>query len=252
MKCYFDKSEGVDDAGDTWLTLAGFGAPDRIWGKFDDRWRRVLWERYPVAPFIHMNHIVAGRDPFEWGAAGWTQQRQADLIFDAVKLLQTLDKKTFVFARCSLNVSARGRLLKEGYRISDEIEICRDMCIGSIFRKFYVIDGNFSERMHIHFDRGEEFCRQLKKRWEQTRTPEGHVSVDGEKLFWDIVADIREVDAKYCYPLQAADMIAWSHSRGLIKSDRPYRYLSHIMQQVIPNYQADITEEVMRRKNPRL
>jgi len=79
---------------------------------------------------------------------------------------------------------------------------------------------------HIHFDRGEGFCKKLKKRWLENRTTDGQVCVDGQKLFWDIVADITELDSKYCYPLQAADMIAWSYSRALIKTDRPYRYLS--------------------------
>jgi hypothetical protein len=45
VKGYFDKSEGLDDAGDRWLTLAGFGTSDAVWSTFHDKWRRVLWER---------------------------------------------------------------------------------------------------------------------------------------------------------------------------------------------------------------
>ena len=67
MKCFFDKSDGVDDAGDEWLTLVGFAASDGMWRKFEDLWRRVLWERYPIAPYLHMTHLLSGEDPFERG-----------------------------------------------------------------------------------------------------------------------------------------------------------------------------------------
>lgn len=248
VKCYFDKSQGVDDAGDTWLTLVGFGAPDRFWRQFDDQWRRMLWERYPIAPYIH---VVARMGPFAWRATGWDHEKQSALVFDAVNLLQTQDKQTFLYPRCSLNVSGKERLVHEGYRIPDQVEICRDTCISGFYQKLYLIDKNYTERMFLYFDRGEEFAHELKRRWRANRTAPDRAPVDIEKLFWDMIGDIDELDAKYCYPLQAADMVAWGYTRGLIRTDRPYRHLAHIMERVIPNFQADITGDVMRKRNPR-
>jgi hypothetical protein len=250
VKCYFDMSEGVDDAGDSWLTLAGFGAPDAIWRKFDDQWRRVLWERYPVAPHIHMTHLIARKDPFEWGAAGWDQDKQAALVTDAVKFLQTIDKKRFIFSRCSVNVSARKRLIALGHPVADEITLCTEICMGSLFRWHYILNGNYSELLTLHFDQGEQFCRWLKRKWLANRTPPGRVTVEPNSLFWDMIGHIEECDSRHCYPLQPADMAAWAHSRSLTSIDRPFRHLSHIMQQVIPNFRADLTEDVMRMKNP--
>jgi hypothetical protein len=54
MRFYFDGSEGKDDESDDWLTLAGFAACDVFWDDFDKKWKTMLRERYPVAPFIHM------------------------------------------------------------------------------------------------------------------------------------------------------------------------------------------------------
>jgi len=129
MKCYFDGSEGQDDNSSQWLTLAGYSATDLVWGRFDGKWQTMLRERYPIAPYIHMWKIVSGEDPFE-PRAGWTQDKISSLITDAVKLLQSLDKKLFRSFVCSVDLSARDRLVREGYQVQDPHLLCAEMCIG--------------------------------------------------------------------------------------------------------------------------
>jgi hypothetical protein len=249
VKCFFDKSDGVDDAGDEWLTLVGFAASDGMWRKFEDLWRRVLWERYPIAPYLHMTHLLSGEDPFERGVTGWNQHAQDALIRDAVFMLQTLDKKDVLFSRCSLNVSARNRLVADGHPVPDEVQLCRDICIGGPYRWFYVDQGRLYEQFSVYFDQGEPFIHPFKKRWENERTPSG--SVRPESFFWDMIKEIDQCDSKECYPLQPADMLAWAHNRSLLSIDRPHRSLSYMIEQVVPNWSWNLTEDVMRRKHPK-
>jgi hypothetical protein len=70
MRFYFDGSEGKDDGIDNWLTLAGFVACDAFWDDFDKKWKTMLLERYPIAPFVHMWQMISGVDPFERVADG--------------------------------------------------------------------------------------------------------------------------------------------------------------------------------------
>lgn len=116
MKCYFDGSEGTDDSGGKWLTLAGYAAPDSFWGAFSRKWERMLTERYPIAPFIHMWQVVSGEDPFE-RRSGWDEENINRLILNAVDLMQQMDKRRFRCFVCSVDISARQRLLREGYEV---------------------------------------------------------------------------------------------------------------------------------------
>ena len=76
MRCYFDGSEGAEDNGTKWLTLAGFMAPDGLWGAFQRKWEAMLRDRYPIAPYVHMCDLLSHNDPFE-RSAGWSETTQS-------------------------------------------------------------------------------------------------------------------------------------------------------------------------------
>ena len=65
MKVYFDYSEGNDKSQDQWMTLAAAASTDRDWNGFNKQWRAMLSNRYPIAPYMHMNQIFSNEDPFE-------------------------------------------------------------------------------------------------------------------------------------------------------------------------------------------
>lgn len=226
MKTYFDGSEGCDDTNAKWLTLAGYGATDSFWARFDDKWKRLLLERYPIAPYIHMWEIISGTDPFE-RRSGWTKEKISDLIVDTVKLLQGFDKTIFRQFVCSIDLSAHQRLVGEGYKIDDPFSICSDVCVGSAIDWF--LKKKKPEPLYLCFDRGEKFMSGIKKKWLANRTPPGRVSVDPSKLLWDSILDIQELDMETTPPLQAADMVAWARTRSLSEETRDWKYLAHIM-----------------------
>jgi len=253
MKIYFDGSGGEDDAGSKWITLAGFATSDILWKKFCLDWETMLKERYPIAPYIHMNEMYSGTDPFERGVAGWTEEKVGRLVLDAMDILQKMEKEVFRSFVCSVDVTGRERLVGEGYVVDDPITLCTEMCLGRFNNwKWGFEDDRRLGLSYLFFDRGEHFVTDLKRRWLENRTPPGKVVVDRSKLFWDFIGDIQEVDMERNPPIQAADMVAWARTRSLSEKERPGRHVAHIMRQIIPHDTAIITEEKMRSKSVKI
>jgi hypothetical protein len=244
MKCFFDGSEGgTDDAGDAWITLAGFGAADNVWRTFDDKWRTMLTERYPIAPFIHMWQIISGTDPFEH-RTGWTEEKVSSLVTSAIDLLQNLDHEVFRSFTCMVNLSAHERIRKEGLTIEDPATICGQMCVALPLK--WRVEANKIEQSYFYFDRGEKFIHGIKELWLKRRTPPGKISIDPSNHVFDLIAEMFEVDMERYPPIQAADMLAWATTRGLSTKERPYRYLAEIMRKVIPHDTAILSEQILR------
>jgi hypothetical protein len=245
MKCYFDGSEGQDPNDSTWLTLAACAAPDSFWGPFNRKWEQMLRERYPIPPFIHMWQIASGEDPFCRRGGEWTDERIDQLVMDAVKVLQEQDKSRFRSFVCSIDVTARDRLIAEGLPVYDAVSLCTEMCFGQAYNWHISSHHPRLELSYLFFDRGEDYIKELKARWLAERTPPGKISTGGTRLAWDMISDIQELDMKRHPPIQAADMFAWSRSRSLL-SDKKWVHLATIMQAVVPSSVAIIDEEKMR------
>src|SRR5436309_5487153 len=128
MRCFFDGSEGQDDNGSQWLTLAGYIASDKFWGQFQPTWEKMLRDRYPVAPYLHMWQMLSHEDPFE-RANGWTDDKINRFVSDALDLLQHEDKQRFLACAYSVDVTAHSRLVAEGYEIADPATVCAHSCL---------------------------------------------------------------------------------------------------------------------------
>jgi len=246
MKSYFDGSEGTDGNNSQWLTLAGYMASDALWGSFQTSWERMLKERYPIAPYIHMSEIVNREDPFE-RRAGWTDAKVEALLFDAVDLLQRLDKRAFCSFVCSIDLSARIKLIQSGSQIKDPCEICANWCVGKATSWYFDARPDDIELMYVFFDRGESFMKPIKNAWLSNRTPPKRPA---RNLFWDLIANIEEVDMEVNPPIQAADMLAWARNRSLNPKIRPFRHMHEIMSRVIPSWQLTLDEGRLRKAHP--
>ena len=246
MKCYFDGSEGMDSAGDKWLTLAAVAATDQMWAEFNVKWHRMLSERYPVAPFVHMWQIYSGADPFEWGAAGWSQEKVNRLVFSAVDILQQMDKSSFFTFVCSVNLSGRERLVREGFLVVEPSTLCVELGIGSLLT-WNTQRGCFG-KVWLFFDQGERFVSELRTRWTAGKTGNDPLSPQGSA--WDMIADIQEVKMQTHPPVQAADILAWARTRSFSEG-KVARLLDEILRAVVPSTTALITEETMRQKSPK-
>jgi hypothetical protein len=246
MKCYFDGSQGNDDSAHTWVTLAGYGAPDAIWADFENKWFTMLRDRYPIAPYIHMHELTGWDDPFE-RVVGWNEDNKTQLVLDAVSLLGKVDQSKICSFLCTIDLTAHERLTGLGHPISDPYVICADLCIGNSVAWYNDKHPAKPELAHIFFDRDEQFMHDFKRRWLLGKTRPNKVSVHPT---WDIIKNITDEDMRDHPGLQAADMVAWGRSRQLSERDRPYKYLLEIIRKVVPSWTWILDEDVLKNKNP--
>jgi hypothetical protein len=241
MKCYFDGSEGQDVQGDTWITLAGFAGTDKSWDGFERVWARMLLERYPIAPYVHMSQMIHGKDPFEC-VNGWTKDRVVSLASDAVELLKNRDS-VHAFS-CRVNLSARLRIIAEGHLVYEPERLCAEMC-NALSLKWNLAK---LERVYIFFDRGERFMKPFKDKWLAERTPPCTIATDPTKRVWDLIANIIDDDMELTPGLQAADMMAWGTTRDLAEKLGELYDLDEYISNLNVEHHAVIGEALLREK----
>ena len=242
MKLHLDGSEGDDDGGRKWMTLAGYIASDGFWRDFDDRWTTMLHNRYPVAPYIHMNELMGWDDPFE-RVNGWTDRRKEELILDAVKLLQSINKRAFCSFLCRIDLSGHAALIAEGASLKPPEFMCADACISQSFKWYISEHPDHLEAAHIFSDRDEPYIKEFKKEWARHQEPKRLIKPGN---LWGWIASIEEVNMRETPATQACDMVAWAESRSVSDAERPYKFLSKIIQTVTPTARIILTEPTLR------
>src|ERR1700693_3061758 len=211
MNCYFDGSVG--GISDEWLTLGGFIATDKTWAAFHNQWEALLRNRYPIAPYIHMTDLITGNDPFE-RKAGWTDCKVDALVSDVVTLLgQTSATGEMCAFACAVYVQARGRLVTEGYEVSDPAVICAEVGIGNLLN--WYTDRYGLELACLFFDQNEPFIKSIRSRWLKAMRPNRMVT---DELFWGRIEDVEPVSMQDTPGIQAADIVAWAFTRRLRNS----------------------------------
>ena len=243
MRFYCDASEGQDDNSARWLTLAGLMASDQFWGDFQTRWEVVLKDRYPRAPYLHMNPLVMREDPFE-RVVGWTDEKVSQLVLDAINFLSSINKRAFRAFVISIDVTAHQRLLAEGLPLGgDPVDIITSLCLDSAIKWYCAEHPDNIERLYVFFDQNEPHIKTLRDKWLQRRAAPGQVTVDP---MVDLIANILPLDMRDNPPIQAADLFAWARTRGLSNKERMFRYLADVAARIIPNGSLLIDESLMR------
>jgi hypothetical protein len=248
MKTYYDGSVGTDENGDEWITLGAIAGTDEVWARFDQKWGKMLGSRYPIAPYIHMIEVLNNTDPFD-SLVGWDEDRKKALIHDAIVLLSQMDKAGFRMAWSAINESARRRWEQQGEEvISDPFSKCAAECayltVGAYIQN--VPDENQRESICLFYDRGEPYLGRFKNRWLKGRTKPGKPKPTNPDNGWDVFSDVQEIDLRFHFGLQAADMVAWANSRALRETERPFHYLRDWLLEVVPSSRIEHNEEIIR------
>jgi hypothetical protein len=218
-------------------------AGDGLWKQFDKDWiTEVLHKREPHAPYLHMSQLLTGNGPFR----GWEQDRRYNLVMDAVDYLQNLPKKAFCAVVCSIDETARNRLIADGCTITEPHVICAQCCIGQAFQWYYDTHPDRIEAAYIHFDQNEKFMHPIRQRWQQENKGQRLVIAN---TFWGLIVDISDLDMRNTSALQAADLLAWATSRRHSAEERPFLYLAEILEKVVPHSRLLLDEQVLREKH---
>jgi hypothetical protein len=250
MKCYYDGSgDGVDKNGDKWITLAGVAATDSAWADFDIKWNRMLRERYPVAPYIHMIEVMDHNDPFDQ-KNGWDLPKKPQLISDAIVILSQMDKDEFRWFRCSINESAVDRIARDGEYFPADMHKHLSLVLAEFMVTPYwnncLLRGKAPEDIFLFYDRGERFISCIKREWLKRRSDPNRLVMDATNV-WDRIKDIVDVDQAFAPPVQVADMVAWAHTRALPTDEqREFSDLKAHLIKFVPSTNLDLTEQILR------
>lgn len=248
MRIFVDGSYGNDAQGDEWITLGGIAAMDKAWYDFEGHWHTMLRNRYPIAPYIHMIELMDGDDPFD-SVNGWDEPRLGNLITEGIARLSWMNKDETRMIVCSFNKSARERIIAEGHDLRDPIVTILN-ALTQVTILPYLVNCKAREvapePIYFFFDRNEPFFGLLKRAWLAGRTrPGGQPDPHNP---WDHIKDMDERDLANTYALQAADMIAWAHTRTLPgHPPRRFSYLKDWLVKCVPSTRIEIGEKAMRK-----
>ena len=208
------------------VVLAGVAAEESVWAGFERDWDAILKARDPIAPYLHMNEVVAGEGSFH-NDNGWDDDKRRQLITDCLLYSQTLDKLKFKTFICSVDMEVYRRLRAVHPHFPTVASICNKNVSMEIF-KWYLEEFSSRQRVELYyfFDQNEKF----KGPFEQLKIKRQKKTWSGLYNAWDIIRGVHNENMRTTLPLQLADMLAWAHHRRLTPSTKDLSWSSlHIM-----------------------
>jgi hypothetical protein len=163
---------------------------------------------------------------------GWNLKKVGFFVTDLLMYLQTLDKKRFSQFACTVDLVAYRKLKAEGYVLEDPIEICNSHCPYTVLAWYASEYPGLIHSAHYCFDQGERFKESFEKKWIEEK--ERMISPGAMDMFWSLIKNVTTADMRQKPGLQAADLLAWGTNRKL-SGGESFKYLEHIMKQIIPS-----------------
>jgi hypothetical protein len=238
------------------VTLAAFCACDEAWNMMEYAWRDVLLG-HPLKPnYIHMKELCHLQKEFS-KQKGWTLSEAFGLVNKMLMFLQMFPKKDFNMFYCSIDLEARRKLIKEGYKIPDPVSLCNGFCSEIIIRHYLreAVEKDSEARyenldgLNFYFDQGEEYFGPFQKKWlEMTK----RARRDEIPNPWVSVVQVTTANMRRVPGLQMADVLAWAVNRGhMAEEGKPGKHHAHIMKQILAGYRVEMDEAEMRKRYPK-
>lgn len=244
MKAYIDAS-GNYRTSDV-VVLAGVAADDPIWVGFEEEWGKILQNRDPIAPYLHMNEINSKRGAFT-DEKGWTDELRGKLIMECAAFASRLDKNKFRTFFCTVDMAAHREIsakLPQTHRAQFPscVTLCNKYVPMQIF-KWYLENFSIWSSLDLHyfFDQNEPYCGPF----DTLRIKRQKKSWTGLFNHWDIVKQATPVNMREFRPVQLADLLAWLHSRRLNphREDLPWASFYQVTDEVLPFTRKEINRK---------
>ncbi|MEO8593493.1 MAG: hypothetical protein ABI759_09230 [Candidatus Solibacter sp.] len=214
---------------------------------------RLLRERYPVAPYLHMTDLISGSDPFQ-RRNGWTDVKIDVLISDIESLLARIDKKNIYSAVFTINRADCDQARAEKHSVPDPAVVCAQFCLYHPPMRYWEAHSEV-EFASLFYDQGEKFIQSIRASWLESAAP-GKLA---KNSFWGRIAKVEPVDMRFTPPVQIADMLAWAATRRIREepNDKWARLANSLIgtrqhSGILPCSQVDpITLDEIRRRYPK-
>jgi hypothetical protein len=210
VQAYYDGSGKPAPAAKA-MTLTGVIAQDVLWQRFALLWKDALVRN--SVRCLHMSDLMAGRGEFEC-RRGWTDEKRARFIGDLLNVFGYLRTTRLRAYSCTIVLDDYRRLKAEIPKLRKPEDICVNFCVGGL--QFAAEELVEPEPIQLYFDRNERFINSLHQVWSKGRR---------RPRSWPRqVRSIATTDSN-CYPIQAADFLAWIVNRHHLKEgNEPHYY----------------------------
>jgi hypothetical protein len=201
LEGYYDDSGKENDG--TYVCLAGYLAPnDSHWTPFVEKWRHLL-----VLHGLEELHLKTFLRVAE--KKGWDKPKRDAVLSDFIDVVRNAQLIGF---GVGVDVKVWKVLPKERRkRFGTAQEFAMQRILRMTIEKLMAV--GIKDHVNVVFDQDEEFCSPRLMRYFAAR--------EADRLFKEMVPIISFADARVCYPLQAADLLAWFSRRRLSERENP-------------------------------
>ena len=200
LKTYFDGS---------WdsrcMSLAGLAADEDVWSYFDHEWRGILANR-GNARYMHMKEAM----PLEKEFKGWSAEKRDFLLIGLLGLLMEVGQhKKFHAFTCSVDLAAHDRWQARN-RLPAAARLCARIAFPKMLDWYSEFPDPILDTIDVFFDRNEPFIGHISNDW-------NNLKLRKKYPVWGLVRTVAPAEMLLTPGVQAADMLAWSAHRLIIK-----------------------------------
>jgi hypothetical protein len=215
VNAYYDGS-GKSAPTSKGMTLTGVVAPETLWQRFVPLWEKALLRN--SVQCLHMSDLMAARGEFE-RERGWTEEKRIQFIKDLFNIFGEFRTTGLRAYSCTIVLDDYRRCKTEIPKLRKPEDICVNFCVGGL--QFTVEELSEEKPILLYFDRNEGFMNSIHQVWSKKRRR--------PKSWPKQIRSIATTNSS-CFPIQAADLIAWIVNRRHIKGhDESYLYFSTFM-----------------------
>ena len=217
LQSYFDDSGNSSMQGDPYLTLAGLAAPDTCWDDFKKDWESTLKhheapERNGI-PYFHAVEAFHGNGGFQdWDRSG-DKEKVLNLFYGLTKVIHSHARdfgkspKEIITFSCCVRFGAYEFTKKKIVEPKPIQYICFDHCLAIVlgYAEFKADNNGNPLLVEPFFGHEDQFFHKLRKLYRDA------AEKDHELAYRMNIPNAK--DGRTLYPLQAADLLAWTLNR---------------------------------------
>jgi hypothetical protein len=194
---FLDESGKLADS--DFVCLAGYISDDDGWSQFSEKWGKLLLQ-YKI-PYVHMKEMVHIKGPYK--DLGWTPERRDEILNKFIDVIRAHIQAGFCVAVDAKYL--RGMNADARKNIGDPAYFCFHRILGLVIRKLKSV--GYQPGVSVTFDDCEEFSVKCYQIWSKLRkkVPDVH----------HYLPSITFADDQSFWPLQAADILAWTTHKSL-------------------------------------
>ncbi|MFZ0802203.1 MAG: DUF3800 domain-containing protein [Terriglobales bacterium] len=241
IHCFLDDSGKESDAGNRFVTMAGYLALDRYWMIFSEVWYNLLLKH--GISWVHMRDLIPLQG--EYAKLGWDTTKRDEVLADFIKAIKISELTGF---GVGIDADAWREIPKQ---VTKKHGNAQEFCFVRVLRQ--IVDrlkiAGPADHVSIHFDSDQHYTPARFKRFSEVK--------ERDEVARAYLSSISFCDPKKFRPLQAADLLAWETRKDLVQRTGGFEstprwkefFESKIWERNLPDYSSEFwTQDEIRKQ----